>query len=46
MLFVTDISCHYRDSPYKGDWRGRITEDPRLSRPWVSVSAEALTGEG
>ena len=33
LLFVTVISCRYRDSPYKGDWRGRIAEGPRLSRP-------------
>ena len=33
ILFVTDISCNYRDSPHKGDWRGTMTEGPRLSRP-------------
>ena len=22
MLFITGISCNYRDSPYKGDWGG------------------------
>jgi hypothetical protein len=33
LLFVTDISFNYRGSPYKGDWRGRMTEGPRLSRP-------------
>jgi hypothetical protein len=33
LLFVTDISDNYRDSPYKGDWRGSMTDGPRLSRP-------------
>jgi hypothetical protein len=33
LLFATDISCNCRDSPYKGDRRGTMTEGPRLSRP-------------
>jgi hypothetical protein len=33
LLFVTGISCNYKDSPYKGDWRGAMTKGPRLSRP-------------
>ena len=33
LLFVTGIYCNYKDSPYKGDWRGTMTEGPRLSRP-------------
>ena len=33
LLFITEISCNYGDSPYKGDWRRSMTEGPRLSRP-------------
>jgi hypothetical protein len=44
LLFVTGSSCNYRDSPYKGDWRGTMTEGPRLSRPeFVFVTASHIT---
>ena len=33
LLFVTGISCNYRDSPYKGGWRGSMAEGLRLSWP-------------
>ena len=38
LLFAANISCNYRDSPYKGDWRGTMTEGPRLSRPSSSIA--------
>jgi hypothetical protein len=37
LLFVTDISFTYGDSPYKRDWGGRMPEGPRLSRAAVSA---------
>jgi hypothetical protein len=33
LSFVTDISCHHGDSPYKGDRGGPMAGGPRLSRP-------------
>jgi hypothetical protein len=33
LLLVTENFLNYSDSPYKGDWRGTMTEGPRLSRP-------------
>jgi hypothetical protein len=41
LLFLTAISCNYRDSPYEGDWRRAMTEGPRLSRPVAQSAAEA-----
>jgi hypothetical protein len=36
-LFVTAIRSSYRDYPHKREWGGRMTEGPRLSRPWIEV---------
>ena len=33
LLFITEICCTYRDSTYKREWEGIMTECPRLSRP-------------
>jgi hypothetical protein len=51
LLFVTCISCNYRDSPYKGDWRRTMTECPRRSRPGrgyeqVSAARGSSGGKG
>ena len=46
LLFVTGIYCNYRDSPYKGDWRGAMTEGPRLSRPIWFARAMGMSVAG
>jgi hypothetical protein len=46
LLFVTEISCKYRDSLYKGDLRGTMAEGPRPSRPGSSFAIAGHVGRG
>jgi hypothetical protein len=39
--FATEISCNYRDSPYKGDWRRQ--NDGRPSSKPAAASAGPLS---